>query len=579
MRREYANSNESTISLVKSTINSSHPQHLRYAKPKSECQNARGKLSIVPVCLTTHWRLYAWNYAFLAGVISLQLGFGVWQCYKYSSNEAVREAFGWGVPVAKFGAGALYPTFFFLVLSMSRWLATICRYVGGQKYLNWDRNRYFHIRMAVMALVLSILHTCGHIMGTIPSAVQTEHRQAVTDLVGTKIKHIDWTSFLLSRPGWTGTGALLIFMIITTCSLPATRKKSFEAFQIAHLLIFPMLVLLALHGTAALLQYPALGFVIAGPLAIILCEKLVRASQLLRSRVARIEAIGSDCVEVTIFTSSGKRRPFYRPGQYIFVRVPRLSRFQWHPFTVVQAADRELVVIAKNNGGWTGSLQAQPQFTTVNLDGPFSAPCQGFWHYENSILIGMGTGLTPSAAILNELLTYPTQQRTTIKGYPENTRSIGDMGKCVSVFWVVRDVALLDTFAPLLKAMTSLPQHYCLDLSCHIYVSRSIPPLQGQHTPASKVLFGGESSRIKLHIGERPNFSDIMQEHHQSLSMELRKNVVRTGQPRRTRPKIGVFFCGSKSAKSELRQICFERTLQGVVDGSDLEYHFHPEVF
>ncbi|KEF52972.1 uncharacterized protein A1O9_10879 [Exophiala aquamarina CBS 119918] len=579
MWRGYANSNESIASLVKSTINTSHPQQLRYVLPKSEYQEARGRFSLVPVYITTHWRLYAWNYAFSAAVLSLQLGFGAWQCYKYSTNEAVREAFGWGVPVAKFGAGALYPTIFFLVLSMSRWLATICRYVGGQRYLNWDRNRYFHIRMAVMALVLSLLHTCGHIMGTIPSAVQPEHRQAVTELIGTKIKHVDWTGILLSRPGWTGAGALLIFMIIGTCSVPPVRKKWFETFQVAHLLMFPMLVLLTLHGTAALFQFPALGFVMAGPLAIILCEKLVRASQLLRSRVARIKPVSNDCVEVTIFTSRGKRRPFYRPGQYILVRVPRLSRFQWHPFTVVRAVDGELVVIVKKNGWWTHCLQEQPEFMTVNLDGPFGAPCQGFWDYDNSILIGMGAGLTPSAAVLNELLAYPTQPWMTCRRNSQNTRSIDEIRKRVCVIWVVRDTALLDTFTPLLEAITLLPQQYRLDLSCRIYISDSGAPFSADGRQTTGRPLNRKGSQVEIHLGKRPNFVSILRDHHHQLSKVLREIVLQTGQPRRNRPRIGVFFCGSQSAKSDLRQICFQRTLQGVIDGSDLEYHFHPEVF
>lgn len=349
-------------------------------------------MSLWPVYITTLWRLYGWSYAFSALVLAMQLGFGGWQCYKYSTNEAVRAAFGWGVPVAKFGGGALYPTLFFLILSMSRWLATIGRYFGIHKYLNWDRHRYFHIRMAVMALVLSLLHTFGHVTGTIPTAVQSGHHHAVEDLIGAKMQHIDWPSFLLSRPGWTGIGALLIFLTITTFSLPAARRRSFEAFQMVHLLIFPMLVLLALHGTAALLQYPALGFVLAVPLTIILCEKLARAAQVLQRRVARIKPIGNDCAEVTVLASGGKRRRFYRPGQYILVRVPKLSRFQWHPFTVVRTGESELVIIAKNNGSWTRSLQKQDEFTTVNLDGPFSAPCQGFGTTTTTSSLGWEPG-------------------------------------------------------------------------------------------------------------------------------------------------------------------------------------------
>jgi dual oxidase len=372
-------------------------------------------------------------------------------------------------------------------------------------------------------------------------------------------------------------------MIITTFSFPAARKRSFEAFQIVHLLIFPMLVLLALHGTDALLQYPALGFVLAGPLTVILCEKFVRASQLLQSRVARIKPIGNDCVEVTIFAPGGKQRRFYRPGQYILVRVPKLSRFQWHPFTVVRAGDSELVVIAKNNGGWTRCLQGQPEFTNVNLDGPFGAPCQGFWNYDNNILIGMGTGLTPSAAIIHELLTSPIHPWTTDKQVPKGRERAGHANyirKQVSVLWVVRDATSLDTFTPLLTAMASLPQHDYLDLSWHIYMSRSMTPLHTERglTPPG-VIFSGKGSSVEIHLGKRPIFVDILQDHHQEYSTELRQTVLRTGQPRTTRPRVGVFFCGPPSTKSELRQLCFERTLQGVVDGSDLEYHFHPEVF
>ena len=580
MWRAYANSNESIVSLVTSTVRSPRPQSLQDVQPGSKFQDERRKFSYPPAYITTHWRLYSRDYVVSASVVSLQLGFGIWQCYKYSTNEAVKEAFGWGVPVAKFAAGALYPTFVLLILSMSRWLATIGRHTRGQKYLNWDRNRYFHVRMAIMALVLSLLHACGHIMGTIPSAVQTEHRQAVKNVIGSKVQHLDWMSFLLSRLGWTGVLALFIFLIIATSSSPAVRKRSFEAFQLAHLLVFPMLVLLALHGTAALLQYPALGFVLAGPLTIILCEKLVRATQCLGYRMARIAATGKDCVEVKIFTS-GSRRLFYHPGQYILLRIPRISRFQWHPFTVVRTDNSELVVIAKNNGDWTRHLQTQPEVTTVNLDGPFGAPCQGFWDYENSILIGMGMGLTSSAAILNELLFNPTIPWTTNKRYPEKARSVDNTHKRVSVVWVVRDATLLNAFTPLLKAMLCRPRNNEIDLSCHIYISGSAAPLHPEGTPSTtpSVPFDWTGSIIQLDVGKRPNFSDILQEHHCKLATNLRENILRTGQPRMERSKIGVFFCGTKTVKSELRQICFERTRQGVMDGSDLEYHFHPEVF
>lgn len=522
-----------------------------------------------------HWRLYSWSYTFSIGVVLLQISFGVWQCYKYATNELVVAAFGWGPAVAKLAAGALYPTFFFLVLSMSRWLATVSRYFSSREYVNWDRYRYFHIRMAITALALSILHTCGHVFGTFPNALKPDHREAVDRLIGSKMSHISWAQFLLSRPGWTGVSALMIFLLITACSMPAARRKSFETFQIVHLLIFPMLSLLAIHGSAALLQSPALGYVLAFPATIVLLEKLARGYQLFKCQIARISNISDSSVKVVIFPRQRKTLRFYRPGQYILIRVPKLSWFQWHPFTVVSASETELVVIAKDNGAWTKCLQDQPEFTRVNLDGPFGAPSQNFWHYDNNLLIGMGTGLTPSAAILNELIGTPPHPWLTERSIKSLWRPDYDnTAKRLSVMWIVRDATLLDAFSSLLKSLDALQRYGRLRLDFHLYISRSI-----ECPEDSELHHISKKTGITIHWGERPVFKEIFETHHGEFAAELRQSVLSTGQPRMCRPKVGVFFCGGPGAKTELRQICFSQTLQGVVDGSEVGYFFHPEVF
>ncbi|KAK3076838.1 hypothetical protein LTS18_011864, partial [Coniosporium uncinatum] len=87
----------------------------------------------------SYWAVHGPEIVFLALVISLQLAFGIWQLVKYLTQSEYRRALGWGVVLAKTCAGALYPTFFFVLISMSRYFSTALRrsyYIS--RFINWD---------------------------------------------------------------------------------------------------------------------------------------------------------------------------------------------------------------------------------------------------------------------------------------------------------------------------------------------------------------------------------------------------------------------------------------------------------
>lgn len=113
------------------------------------------------------WSVKGPEVAFLTFVSALILAFSLWQGLIYATDGQARAALGGGVVAAKFSAGALYPTFFFLILSMSRWFATLCRksYIVS-RFINWDLSQSFHIKMSCAALVLSLTHAIAHMTGT-----------------------------------------------------------------------------------------------------------------------------------------------------------------------------------------------------------------------------------------------------------------------------------------------------------------------------------------------------------------------------------------------------------------------------
>lgn len=134
---------------------------------------------------TAWWSVRGPEMAFLAFVLVMILAFSLWQGLKYALNKRIRAALGAGVVVAKFCAGALYPTFFFLIISMSRWLATVFRksYILS-RFVNWDHSRSFHIQMSCLALILSIAHTIGHLSGTFVYASSRNRQKAMRQLLG-----------------------------------------------------------------------------------------------------------------------------------------------------------------------------------------------------------------------------------------------------------------------------------------------------------------------------------------------------------------------------------------------------------
>ena len=111
-------------------------------------------------------------------------------------------------------------------------------------------------------------------------------------------------------------------------------------------------------------------------------------------------------------------------GQYLFLCCPKLSRWEFHPFTISSAPHMEYLELhIRDAGDWTGTLCEvlkewkakqeeeiveildeeqlfEKQFEDMSnfsiddvlIDGPLGAPSQEFTSYEHLLLIGAGIG-------------------------------------------------------------------------------------------------------------------------------------------------------------------------------------------
>jgi len=358
--------------------------------------------------IRAYWAVNGPSILFLALVVSMQVTFGVWQLVKYAESNEYILAFGWGIVLAKATAGALYPTMFFLVLSMSRYCSTFlrrCYYLS--RFINWDLSQAFHIKMAIVAVSLATLHAIGHLTGTFNNGSKAANDEYVDEVLGEEEQHHNYTSFLSLLPGWTGLSALCLFYALGILSSPPVRRLNYEVFQFGHLLIYPLLGLLFAHGADGLLQYPMLGYWLAFPTLMVVVERVTRLVVGFHRISAKIRVLDSETVEITA-TLPSRRIWGYRAGQYVLLQVPQLSLFQWHPFTVSVCVGTRIQLHIKTDGNWTRRLRdlagdSGRADVEVGVNGPFGAPAQRFYEFSHTIVVGSGIGVTPFSGILSNL--------------------------------------------------------------------------------------------------------------------------------------------------------------------------------
>lgn len=136
-----------------------------------------------------------------------------------------------------------------------------------------------------------------------------------------------------------------------------------------------------------------------------------------------------DVIEIQFSKSHFK----YNPGQWLFLQMPSISKYQWHPFTITSCPfDPYVSVHIRLIGDFTRALgdavgagpaqaklyeeassdpmtiyevalQNGEHMPPLRTDGPYGAPAEDVFDNEIAILIGAGIGVTPWASILKNI--------------------------------------------------------------------------------------------------------------------------------------------------------------------------------
>jgi len=335
-----------------------------------------------------------------------------------------------------------------------------------------------------------------------------------------------------TRSGVTGALLIGVFTLMWVCALSfVRRKRSFELFYFTHLLYVAWLGLAIAHAPKFLFWagVPLLGFLIEqllrrvrrGP-----STKIV-ATEALRSGVTRLELARPPKFD-------------FEAGDYVYVRIPAIAWFEWHPFTISSAPEREnLSLHVRSLGNWTSALRryveenGEPRDLKAYLDGPFGSPTAHIFKSKFAVLIGAGIGVTPFASVLESLV---------LRG--NNSSSRPSKLAHAHFFWLNNDQYPFEWFGTLLRDLEKSDAAGMLDIHLCMTAARS---------GASSI--GLELARDAMRIAGRSDFFTGLRTHTHLGPPEWEKllsEVAKKHAPER----VDVFFCGPPAIAAKLRPIC-----------------------
>ncbi len=222
-------------------------------------------------------------------------------------------------------------------------------------------------------------------------------------------------SLFATRAGLTGVIVLSALGLMWLFAQDFVRRRGwFEAFSVTHSLYILFFAVLLVHApnfwkwaTLPLLAY-----------GVELYLKRNRKREV--TFIEEAEALSSG---VSRLVMHRPERFEYQPGDYLFLKIPRLSRFEWHPFTISSNPEwREgLTLHVRSLGNWTRALYRFAEKSgkkdyplPAEIRGPYGTPSTRIFRSKCAVLIGAGIGVTPFASILRSIL-YRREQGEDLK--------------------------------------------------------------------------------------------------------------------------------------------------------------------
>lgn len=169
-----------------------------------------------------------------------------------------------------------------------------------------------------------------------------------------------------------------------------------------------------------------------------------------------VTVMQEDAVKITIPTQVK-----WRPGQYVYLRMPGISMFENHPFTIASLCSedfpsgygdeyKDLVIVFRPFGGFTkkvlnAALDYGPWHTyRAFIDGPYGGMRRTMHSFDHVVLIAGGSGIT---ALVSHLLDLVKRMRDG-KAVTKHVHIIWALKRPEIMEWFKEELRICRDFAP-----------------------------------------------------------------------------------------------------------------------------------
>jgi NADPH oxidase len=544
-------------------------------------------------------RRLAFNVIFY-GLHFFFFGYG-WHSQAVNTKLAALNALTWSVWTSR-GAGLVLAFDGGLILLPM--LRNVLRVVRPK--LQWlfpaDENIWFHRQVAYSMAFWAMVHTTAHYV----NFFNVERTQVRVEYA----LQIHYTQ----AGGISGHFMLLIMVLMYATAHNKIRQQCFEAFWYTHHLAFFFMIGLYAHATGCFVRdtvepdytftfpfystegclgYESWRFIIWPGIAYF-GERMYREYRARRAtRLSKVLVHPSGAMELRIVKPSFK----YVAGQWLFIQVPDISGFQWHPFTITSAPEDPYVSVhIRQVGDWTQALgdrlgvgpsvvasmtQAAMKgsekdeksgmtrgdfveidsnnvtLPTVRIDGPYGAPAEDVFNAEVAILIGAGIGVTPFASILKHIW------------YRQKRGNLGTLRR-VEFFWVCRDAPSFGWFQSLLQEVEAAQADPNF-LRINIYLTQKINEDMLWNIAVNDA--GAEYDPLTLlrtrTMFGRPDWMTI----YGQMKQAVETGQYIPGSKSQLKTKVGTYFCGPSALAKAIREATVHHTSANV-DFTFAKEHF-----
>ncbi|PSN63621.1 hypothetical protein BS50DRAFT_85347 [Corynespora cassiicola Philippines] len=314
-----------------------------------------------------------------------------------------------------------------------------------------ERLNVLHRWAAYLCLLLSIIHTVPFYVTPVWSDRSSRHN----------------FERLFAQEGFyaygTGIAALVPLCFLCVHSLAFLRHWMYELFVSLHVpvsIVFLGMMFWHCHNYLTSWHY------LFATMGIWLLSYIMRLFYLNWANPFKMSWLIGDEAAVTIMPENAIKITIptqvkWRPGQYVYLRMPGISVFENHPFTIASLCDedfpsaygegyKDMVVVFRPFGGFTrkvyqSALEHGPWHTyRAFIDGPYGGMQRRLEAFDDVVLIAGGSGIT---AIISQLLSLIKKMRDG-KAVTRKVHVIWALKRPETMEWFKEELRICREYAP-----------------------------------------------------------------------------------------------------------------------------------